>query len=154
MHTFKNYIIIPELKLMVIYFEGKVLLSDIIKNNQLLMEDPLYNAEFNLYIDFSDCMTIVFGSDFSEYIKFIKATVLLKKPIKAAYIISTPNHQLLFTIWMPISSFMNIDSAVFKERNLALNFMNFNEQEKRFFGQKFNEFKNQVHGYTVSNSVL
>lgn len=73
-----SYTIIPELKLIITYCNGRVLMEDIIRLNRNFISDQRYDPSFDLLMDFRESIAIVFKFDILDFFDFLKENVTLK----------------------------------------------------------------------------
>jgi hypothetical protein len=62
-----SYTIIPELKLIITYCNGRVLMEDIIQLNRNFISDQRYDPSFDLLMDFRESIAIAFKFDILDF---------------------------------------------------------------------------------------
>lgn len=65
MESFISYKILPETGLILTNFQYKVQIRDLKGITLKFIEDPLYNPDYNLLMDFRDALAIVFRMELS-----------------------------------------------------------------------------------------
>lgn len=126
-----SYTIIPELKLIITYCNGRVLMEDIIRLNRNFISDQRYDPSFDLLMDFRESIAIVFKFDILDFFDFLKENVSLKTRVRNGILYSTPNHNFLISIYKPIASLGKIDAENFKDIKLYFDWMKYSEDEQK-----------------------
>ncbi len=120
MESFISYKILPETGLILTNFQFKVQIRDLKGITLKFMEDPLYNPDYNLLMDFRDALAIVFRMELSDYLDFFKKSVRLNRNVKVAILFTSPNHEFLIKVYKPMAKLFKMDVEKFKEVNEAL----------------------------------
>ena len=95
MRNSAQYIIHPELKVIVEYFSGLVNLYSMIDHQTALIKETLYDPGFNSVTDFRDANFEAKRDDVINYAKFTKSTPRMLGKRKAAILASTPQQNLI-----------------------------------------------------------
>jgi hypothetical protein len=119
MKSFLSYKILPENKLILANFQYKVQTRDLKGLTLKYMEDSLYNPYYNLLMDFSDSLAIIFRLELHDYLDFFKKSVLLTSILRAAILFTSPNHEFLIKIYKAMAKLFKMDVEKFKEVNSA-----------------------------------
>ena len=145
MESFISYKILPENGLILNNFQYKVQIRDLIVLTIEFMEDPLYNSEYNLLMDFRDSMAIVFRMELSDYISFFKKSVRLKKKVKIAILYSSPNHEFLIKIYKPMAKLLKMEVEQFKDVNEAMIWLGIPMDDFSVINSHLNDIKGHIH---------
>ena len=91
METKKEYIIIPEKKLIIEYYSGQFQVDELIAFKEAICADKNYNPNFNVINDFRDAEFLFEIDEISKYIQFILKTKKSYGHRKATMLTKTPN---------------------------------------------------------------
>lgn len=138
---YTTYKIIPQLKLIITYFEGKAYLDDLIQLNKRFLVDELYDPSYDMLMDFSNSTAIAFRLDIYEYFDFMKKNVTLPKTIKNGILYSTSNQQFLISVYKPIAKLFKVNSESFKNVYAYFEWMGFGEEEREIVLDTLEKFK-------------
>jgi hypothetical protein len=125
-----SFLIIPELKLILTYFQGSININDIIQMNLQLIADKSYDSTYNMIMDFRDSTALAFKMDITDFFEFFKKTITLKKKIQCGIMYSTPNQKILIAFYIPTAMLLNINAQGFRELNKCLDWMHFTPEEQ------------------------
>lgn len=142
MSNFANYIIIPELRLLVSYYSGSITLKDLIHLNELFIKDDLFDSSYDALVDFRDSKAIGFRVDISEYFNFIKSKVSFSKQIQNGILYSTTNQKYLINIFRTFSKVIKINTEGFVNIENYFEWMGYNEMQKRILLNALDSLKN------------
>lgn len=123
MKSFLSYKILPENRLILANFLYKVQTRDVKGLTLKYMEGPLYNPDYNLLMDFSDSLAIIFKLELHDYLDFFKKLVRLTSILKVAILFTSPIHEFLIKIYKAMAKFFKMDVEKFKEVNSALSWL-------------------------------
>ena len=62
------------------------------------MEEPFYNPDYNLLMDFRDSLAIAFRMELSDYLDFFKKSVRLTRNAIVAILFASPKHEFLIKV--------------------------------------------------------
>lgn len=122
--------IIPDLKLILTYVEGRATLADVIKLNTRFLSDPAYDPAYDIIMDFRKSTALAFKMDIAEYFTFFRKNVKLPRRIKSGLLYSTPNHRFLISIYKPTAKLMKIDVGDFMDLEKCLDWMKYQPTEQ------------------------
>ena len=130
MASYTSYIILPELKVIITNFQGKIGLNDLIQLNVRFLNDETYDSSFDIIMDFRDSLAIAFGVDIREFMTFFSKSVRLKTRIRSGILIQSPNQKFLYGIYKPIASLFKMDVENFEMIDKCLEWMKYSEDEQ------------------------
>lgn len=145
MVNYTSYTILPEYKVILTNFQGKIRMGDLIGLNLQFISDPAYDASFDLIMDFSGSIAIGYKMDLLEYIEFFKKTVRLKKRVKVGIVYSSPNQNYLISIYKPIASLLKMDVQDFKQLDPCLRWMGYAESVRQKIRSTLESIRDTSH---------
>jgi hypothetical protein len=128
--NYSAHVIVPELKLILCYFQGKVKISDLIQLNLAFINDKEFNPDFNILMDFRSSTAIAFGIEMKEFYTLLKQAVKLNKIVKNGILVNTPNQKYLANIFKPLAKLNKIDAQDFLYLKDCLIWMGYSELEQ------------------------
>ena len=142
MENYTAYTIIPDLKLIITYFEGTVTFNDVIKLNMQFISDKLYDSTFNILMDFRNSTALAYRMDLKEYFEFFKKNISLSKRIRNGIMYRTANQKFIISMYIPIAKLMKIDAKEFETLEKYFTWMEFTAEEQDLIRGKLNSIKN------------
>ncbi len=130
MANFSNYIILPELRLIITYYSGTITLKDLIQLNKNFLKDDFYDASYDMLVDFRDSMAIGFRLEIADYYKFLKSNVSIPKHIKNGILYSTSNQKFLISIFQTFSKIIQINTEGFDSISDYFDWMEFDDSTR------------------------
>lgn len=149
MTCYTSYLILPELKVILANFQGKIKLHELIQANLNFIGDKKYDPLFDVILDFRDSMAIAFGMDMFEYINFFKKSVRLKQRVKVGILYHSPNQKFLINVYKPLASLLKMDVGDYEQIDECLIWMGYSDQDQiqikaSLQGIKNNLFANDI----------
>lgn len=141
-----SYLILPDLKLMLCYYEGNIGLAEIMQSNLDLMSDPSYNPGYDVIMDFRSSIALAFSFESVGYVEFLKKTLRIKQTIRIGCLLTTPNQKFMFYILQPLIKVFHIDGRNFIKLTDCLEWFKYSNQEQILIKESLNSLKaNQPH---------
>lgn len=131
MVSYTSYRILPEHKLILTNFQGKIHIRDVIQTNLQFLSDQDYDSGYDLIMDFSGSIAIAYKMDLMEFVDFFKKTVNLKKRVKVAMVISSPNQNYLIIIYKPIASLLKMEVESFSHIDPCLDWLGHDGEDRQ-----------------------
>ncbi len=141
MPSFTSYRILPELRLILSNFQGKIKIGDVIQTNLQFISDKEYDSSYDLIMDFSDSIAIAYRMDLMEFVEFFKKSVKLKKRVRIGMIISSPNQNYLLDLYKPIANLLKMDVECFSHIDPCLSWLGYAENEQQIVISSFRNIK-------------
>jgi hypothetical protein len=94
-----NYIIIPELRLILRYYRGSFKISDLVNALEETAKNSLYDTTFNVINDFRDARSEIKIGEINDFFGYIKGHKKLYGKRKSVYLTKTPN-QTVFSMML------------------------------------------------------
>jgi hypothetical protein len=141
MPSFTSYRILPELRLILSNFQGKIKIGDVIQTNLQFISDKEYDSSYDLIMDFSDSIAIAYRMDLMEFVEFFKKSVKLKKRVRIGMIISSPNQNYLLDLYKPIANLLKMDVESFSHIDPCLTWLGYAEKEQQIVISSFRHIK-------------
>ncbi len=130
MKRLANYIILPDLKLMVECYKGRLVANDAINYKKSLLRDKGYNPAFNIITDLRETeMQIKAEEDLNElkgFLDFLKDTPVKRR---VALLVDKPYQTALATLFKELGSLTIIEYEVFSTLGAAINYIGFTINE-------------------------
>jgi len=123
MNGISDYIIVKELKLIVVYYSGDITGSDIRNLMDRLSHDPDYSPEFDSISDFRHCKLIISPVEIDSYISFIKDQLKIVANRKTAFLTNDPTKVVITTLFSKKAEVIGLNSQVFSTVNALLKFL-------------------------------
>jgi hypothetical protein len=118
------YKIIPELKLIIEIFSGKISLDDAIELKRKEVLDRAYNSKFNYIVSINEIESEGrFDYDFSKYIETIKEDNKILGVRKSAIITKTPKQVVAGTLYEIASRELPMNFKIVSSIKAALNWI-------------------------------
>jgi hypothetical protein len=125
MDKIATYKIIPELKLIIEVFAGKISIIDAIELKRREIEDKDYNLNYNFIVSINELETDdKFEYDFSRYIDTIKEDNRIRGIRKSAIITKTPNQVVAGTLYEFAARELPMNFRIVSTIKAALNWIN------------------------------
>lgn len=131
MTTYTSYTILPDQKVILTNFQGKIHIGDLISLNLRFISDPAYDSAYDLIMDFSQSIAIGYRIDLLDYIEFFKKNVRLKQRVRVGIIFTSPNLNYLIGIYKPIASLLKMEVKDFRQLDQGLQWMGYNEADQQ-----------------------
>lgn len=144
MTGYTSYQILPELQVILVNFQGKIKLNDLIQSNINFISDPDFDPIFDVILDFRDSMAIAFGMDMFEYINFFKKSVRLKQRVKVGILYQSPNQKFLISIYKPLASLLKMDVGDYEQIDACLMWMGYSDHDQLLIKASLQGIKNNL----------
>ena len=108
-----KYSVLPDLKVVIEYFEGVITLSDIIEHKKNIVNDKQYNLNYNSIIDFRNAQLLLSEDDLNDYINFVITKSKINGKRKVALLTSSPNHVVVLTMFDMLSKSLPMKYNIF-----------------------------------------
>jgi hypothetical protein len=138
---FTSYRIIPDLKVILCYFQGSIKMEDVVKLNLRFIKDEAYDLTFDVILDFKNSLALGYRIDILDYVEFLKKTIHLKERVKVAILTNSINQEFLISVYIPIAKLLKIDVAKFQQMDASLQWMGYSEGEKLRILESFKSIK-------------
>lgn len=145
MSGYTSYIIVPELKLIITYFEGSMSLEDLIHLNKKFMNDEMFDPSYDMLMDFRNAVAIGFRMDIQDYIDFLRNSVSFPKVIRNGIIYGTPNLKFLVSVFKPLSRLMKLNTMSFPKMEEYFEWMNYEQEEQNMIFSKIQLIRARNH---------
>jgi hypothetical protein len=139
-----TYTIIPELRLILTYSQGKMQVTDLMQLSMKIIQDEAYDSTFDIIWDLRATTALGFKMDILEYIDFLKNNLRLKNRIRSSVLLNTPNQKFLMSIFKPFAKLNNIDAENFLEIEKCFKWMGYSESEQVVVNEAFANLKNSL----------
>lgn len=123
MDSFYSYSILPEQKLILCNFQGKISFSEVKRFTNEVIADPSYHATFSMLMDFRHSIAIAYRLELLEYADFLKKSISLEEEIQVGFLIHSYNQQFLMYLWKPIARALNMKAESFRQLDLCLTWL-------------------------------
>ena len=87
MDSFYSYSILPEKKLILCNFQGKISFSHVKRFTLELIAEEAYDSTYSMILDFRHSIAIAYRLELLEYADFLKNAVRIEERIKVGFII-------------------------------------------------------------------
>jgi len=139
-----QYIIHPELKVMVEYFSGLVDLNIMIEHRKALIKENLYDPSFNSITDFRDANFNAKRDDVINYAKFTKATPGMIGKRKAAILANTPQQNVITKLYTLNTQELPFIIEIFYTMEAALNWIDLKSKDMDVIENTLLQMKNSA----------
>ena len=119
-NKYAKYLVLPEHKIILCYFEGQIQIQDIISINSQLISDPLYTPDCDVLMDFRNCEALVFRIEILEFVNFFKKNIKVKGKVKSGIIINSMNAEFLFNTYKSFINLFNVEAQRFHDLDSCL----------------------------------
>jgi hypothetical protein len=131
MHKIVSYKIIPESKIIIEVFGGKISIIDAIELKKKEVQDKEYNPNFNFIVSINELeFDTNFKFDFSKYIDIIKEDNKIKGIRKSAIITKTPQQVVASTLYELAASELPMNFKIVTTIEAALDWVNLSIDHK------------------------
>ena len=134
-----NYMIIPELKLILECCKGHTKMVDAVKMKKDEVADPAYSLTYNVIADFREFEIEFKASDINlikGFVDYLKST---KSKCNTALLTSTPHQVVLTNYLKDLSIDLPISFEIFSTLDSAINFVGYSDNNYNFINQKLIE---------------
>ncbi|MFB6340295.1 hypothetical protein ACE1ET_01160 [Saccharicrinis sp. FJH62] len=140
-----KYKILPEAKLIIEYYSGKIDMDDIIHMQKVLSENSLFDSTFNRALDFRDATLMIDTDDFKRYLEFLKGFPKIFGKRNAAYLTNTPNDVVVTTLFDLIvqQSDVPINIGIYSTLKGILKWFNITDMDSNTLESIINDLKTQ-----------
>jgi hypothetical protein len=140
MRKFANYIILPDLSLILECCKGTASAEDAIRMKRDELADKLYNPEFNIIVDiqeFETGLNITTTESVSDFFNFLKE---LKLKSKVAFLTAKP-HQVVIGEILKRSSkeLLSLEIEIFSTLEAAVRFLGFPAEKFDLINRKMSD---------------
>lgn len=119
-NKYAKYLVLPEQKIILCYFEGQIQIQDIIGINIQLISDPLYSPDCDILMDFRNCEALIFRMEILEFVNFFKKNIKVKGKVKSGIIINSINAEFLFNTYKTFIKLFNVEAERFHDLDTCL----------------------------------
>jgi hypothetical protein len=126
-----SYKILPELNLIVSFYQGDVVIKDFVALVRLFMKDPDYLITQNVLIDLKHCTGVAFRVDLLDFIQFMTNEVKLSKKVKTGMVVSSLNQEFLIKFYKGFGNIVSQDIEYFRRFEDYFQWMGFNPEERK-----------------------
>lgn len=120
MNKILHYKIIPDLKLTIEYFKGKIYLDDIIDFKNIEIKDKEYNPNHNSVGDFRDAELLLDENQIKEFINYVKINNKNIGVRKSALLTNTPDQVVTTSLYQLNSEGLPMSFKIFSTLESAL----------------------------------
>ncbi|NOQ28341.1 MAG: hypothetical protein GQ564_23510 [Bacteroidales bacterium] len=131
MISYSNFKIIPDKKLIIEYFSGKIELKDILELKRRESIEKEYNSNFNIIDDSRDAEFLLNQNEISTYVNHIINNKLINGKRNAAYLTKTPNQVVIATLFDMLKKELPINVKIFSTVEVAMNWLELSEEDKK-----------------------
>lgn len=131
MISYSNFKIIPEKKLIIEYFYGKIELKDILELKYRESIEKEYNSNFNVIDDSRDAEFLLDEKEISTYVDHITNNKLINGKRNAAYLTKTPNQVVIATLFDMLKKELPINVRIFSTVEAAINWVDLLQEDKK-----------------------
>ena len=118
-----RYKILPELKIIIECYCGKINLELATEHKKKEIQDPKYNANYNFIADLKDAELEASDKDVKGYVDFLKIFTDVIGQRKSAILTNTPMQVAITTILKDNSKDMPVNYGIFSTLIAAVNFV-------------------------------
>jgi len=145
MNKIAEYAILPEAKLIVEVLSGNIFLDDYIGLKQREATDNQYDLNYNFIVDMRETSDVGYSGDIDIFIEKYIASVKKLQIVgerKSAFITSTPNQVMAFTIYK-LSSDLPITIEIFTTLASALSWLGAKNDYKNIIESLIRDMKDK-----------
>jgi hypothetical protein len=145
--NYTDFVIIPEKKLIIEYFSGKIELKDILELKYRESLETEYNSNYNIIDDSRDAEFLLNENEISKYVNHIINNKLINGKRNAAYLTKTPNQVVIATLFDMLKKELPINVRIFSTVEVAMNWLELSEEDKRlieFYLEKLRKRSREV----------
>jgi len=139
-----KYRVLPDIKIIIEYFNGEITLNDIIENDKNIVIDKHYNLNYNSIIDFRDAQLMLSQDDIINYINFVNKNSEIVGKRKVAFLTSTPDHVALLTIYDMLGESLPMAYNIFSTMKASLKWVGVSISHIDLFEKYIEDFKNST----------
>lgn len=131
MNSYSNFKIIPEKKVIIEYFYGKIELKDIIELKYRESLETGYNSNYNIIDDSRDAEFLLDENEISAYVNHIINNKLINGKRNAAYLTQTPNQVVIAMLFDMLKKELPINVSIFSTLESAINWVGLLAEDKK-----------------------
>ncbi len=117
------YKLFPKLNLIVVYYRGDIILSDIKSMMTELTNEPDYSPKYDTINDFSDSNILVNEDNIEDYIRFLKRLQYSIDKRKIAFITNKPKQVVLTYLFSVKIKKLSISADMFSTTEAVINYL-------------------------------
>jgi hypothetical protein len=145
MKSCTNYMILPELRLIIECCKGEASVEDAINMKKEEISDNLYNPDYNIIVDFQEFETYLNTATtgyISDFFNFLKK---LDIKSKIAFLTGKPHQVVISEILKRLcKDFLSIEIEIFSTSEAAIRFLGFSSDNFDLINSKILELNNNT----------
>ena len=140
-----KYRVLPDIKIIIEYFNGAITLNDIIENDENIVIDKQYNLNYNSIISFRDAQFMLSeDNDIINYINFVNTNSKIIGKRKVAFLTSTPDQVALLTIYEMLGENLPMTYNIFSTMKASLKWVGVSISYIDLFEKYIEDLKNSI----------
>jgi hypothetical protein len=136
-----KYVILEKINLIIQFFQGEIILSDLKKMRQNLFQDKYYNPNYRILADFRLSNINLSIEDVEEYGKWIGTKLNSSSSSSYAILTSTPKQVALSSIFISNENLKKDNYRVFSTMESSLNYLHIDISNIETIETKINKMK-------------
>ncbi len=137
--------IIPEKRLILIYFIGEISIDELIFLNKCSFKAPGYDASFDVIVDLRDCYPKANIDDLRYYINFINENKSFYKKRKGVYLTSKPEEVVATTLFSKMHKDVPFEIEIFSTVSAMTFWLNRNRINTQFIENELKKIRLDSH---------
>jgi hypothetical protein len=136
-----KYVILEKFNLIIQFFQGEIILSDLKKIKRNLFQDKFYNQDYKILADFRLSNINLSIEDVEEYGKWIGTKLKSSSSSSYAILTSTPEQVALSSIFISNENLKKDNYRVFSTMESSLNYLHLDTSNIEIIEAKINKLK-------------
>jgi hypothetical protein len=136
-----KYVILEKFNLIIQFFQGEIILSDLKKIKRNLFQDKFYNPDYKILADFRLSNSNMSIEDVEEYGKWIGTKLKSSNASSYAILTSTPKQVALSSIFVSNEHLKKDNYRVFSTMESSLNYLHLDTSNIEIIEAKINKMK-------------
>lgn len=123
MANYMSYKVLPDLKIIVEYFEGQINLQDLINFQLNQLKDESCRLDYNDITDVRNAQFVVLKDDLKKYVEFVRNSDAKQHNRKVAIIADNPGQTAITMLYSAYTENLALNNKVFSTIEAAIKWM-------------------------------
>lgn len=150
MNSFSNFIIIPEKKLIIEYFSGKIELNDILDLKYRESLEKEYDPNYNIIDDSRDAEFLIREKEIEFYVNHLRSHKTFVGSRYASYLTETPNQVVIATLFDLLKKELPINIRIVSTLQAALNWVGVSVNDHSLIERHLENLRNMAQKYQLN----